>query len=68
MSVAWLALTPVAAWLGYFSWRLVRRRRYWDADRVAERRRRALADRRVDLSAGHGGQSSIPGASGALNG
>lgn len=37
MSVAWLALTPVAAWLGYFS-------------------------------AGHGGQSGIPGASGALNG
>jgi len=49
MSVAWLALTPVAAWLGYFSWRLIRRRRYWDADRVAERRRRAAVDRRVDL-------------------
>lgn len=22
MSVAWLALAPVAAWLGYFSWRV----------------------------------------------
>jgi len=68
MSVAWLALTPVAAWLGYFSWRLIRRRRYWDADRVAERRRRAAVDRRVDLSAGHSAQSGIPGAPGALNG
>ena len=68
MSVVLLALTPVAAWLGYFSWRLIRRRSYWDADRVAERRRRAALDRRVDLSAGHGGQSGIPGASGALNG
>jgi hypothetical protein len=68
MGVVWLALTPVAVWLGYFSWRLIRRRRYWDADRVAERRRRAALDRRVDLGSGQVVQQGIPGAPGALNG
>ncbi|GAB7071000.1 hypothetical protein H7J06_19365 [Mycobacterium hodleri] len=39
MTVALIALAPAVLWAGYFGWRMIDRRRYWDADRVEERRR-----------------------------